>query len=469
MSIKSVKSKAFICQSAGDLGAEMKFFVGALLLFCLPSQSFGVNLEDFVVDIIEVHYATNYPTVCIISVEKNESRESKDVKNILTQKISGSLNISLRVESFDDLRAVKTRPRFCVVLIIESLKLFEKIFVKITAKAFNYQGYYAIILLNGEIDDANEIFRLLWTKRISNVVILYLDMSAVKVTTFFPFNSKSCSDTTPVDVSHFVVAHLFADRTKDLKNCPIRVAAPEIPPFVMTNDKNEVVGRDIDLIKALSEALNFKLDLSYLNYSLAYGFLFDNGTGTGAFKDLLESRADIIISDYFLQVGRLTWLDSSKAYFNTKIVFVVSPGRKLKSIEKLLQPFSKSFWLLLVAYGVLISSAIFLINLKFKSFARSLFNFGSPYLSLLSLVLAVSLTRQPRKSFARLVWVSFVMFCLVLQSVYQGSLFKFLQTDSKLKEVQTIDEMIERDFKFYTIGSTQEFFVDHPRIFSRLL
>lgn len=148
---------------------------------------------------------------------------------------------------------------------------------------------------------------------------------------------------------------------------------------------------------------------------------------------------------------------------------MVPPGRDLAPIEKLLQPFSKKFWILLVSFVAVTFGALVLIDFKFKSFNKSIFGSGSPFFSLISVTLAVSITSLPQKSPGRIIFMSLVIFALVLQAVYQGALFKFLQADTKIKEAQTIDEMIEMDFKFYSIGSTDDLFEGNKRIMQRFI
>lgn len=46
-----------------------------------------------------------------------------------------------------------------------------------------------------------------------------------------------------------------------------------------------------------------------------------------------------------------------------------------------------------------------------------------------------------------------IIFFLVMRSAYQGSLYRFLQTDKVNPAVKSLDEMIEKDFKFYIESS----------------
>ena len=65
---------------------------------------------------------------------------------------------------------------------------------------------------------------------------------------------------------------------------------PKSAPFVDTNHRNELVGRDVEIIRGLSKALNLKLATTYFNNSMGYGILYDNGTATGVLDGLLQEK-----------------------------------------------------------------------------------------------------------------------------------------------------------------------------------
>lgn len=220
-------------------------------------------------------------------------------------------------------------------------------------------------------------------------------------------------------------------------------------------------------MKVLSEVLNFKLNFTILTELAAWGMVFDNGTSTGAIKNLLDFKADIIIGDYYLRSARIKYMDASASYFTADIVFIIPPGRTLVSIEKLLQPFSRTVWILLSAS--LLFALLMTFGLSHKSWRK--LNNGNKmfdlYFKMLSVLLGVSLPRLPRKLANRLLLISFTISCISLQAIYQGLLFKFLQTESKLREVQSIDEMVDNDFDVYSYDSMLEVIQSESRITER--
>jgi hypothetical protein len=57
--------------------------------------------------------------------------------------------------------------------------------------------------------------------------------------------------------------------------------------------------------------------------------------------------------------------------------------------------------------------------------------------------------------------MTFLMFSLVIRSLYQGSLYQFLQLSNTQPEVESIEEMAERDYTFYMIASYDDMTKDN--------
>lgn len=75
--------------------------------------------------------------------------------------------------------------------------------------------------------------------------------------------------------------------------------------------------------------------------------------------------------------------------------------------------------------------------------------------------------KLPIEQFPRLLLAMFLIFFLVMRSAYQGLLFKFLQTDSRNKAVESIDDMIEQEFDIFMYLSQLNLFENQPN-FSKL-
>lgn len=74
---------------------------------------------------------------------------------------------------------------------------------------------------------------------------------------------------------------------------------------------------------------------------------------------------------------------------------------------------------------------------------------------------------EPRENFSRFLLMMFIIFCLVIRTLYTGSLYRFLQSDIHHSEVESIDEMIEKDFKFYVSTSSLDLYEGDPKFDGR--
>lgn len=429
------------------------------------------SLAACVNEIIAEAFTIDVDTVTFILPESKYFFEVDDFKDELFKKISAKPNVAIHQELVSKLIDSPSRlQRRYIILLINSFKDFLKAFKVLSPELFRFNGYCIIALVNGEISEIEQMFSLLWNNQIYNVIVLFRnDDNAVLIKTFMPFNSEKCNDTTPVVINVFKdgkfvngIKLLFPKKMKNLHNCPVRVSISNTtePPVItdkFTNGSYHLKGRDINLIKTLSRTLNFKIDYSYIGIE---GFIYENGTSEGPLKSLLIGESDLSISDWILKKNRLKFFDFTTSYIFLQVILVVPPGRDYTTFEKLIFPFSITLWisiLLCFFVGILVIYVV-----KFRSKATRNFVFGTgvknPYLNIIVGFLGGSQRVLPKQNFARFLLMIFLMYSLVMRTVYQGSYYKILQSSNRKSEIQSIDEMIAQDFRFYIfLGLTDVF------------
>lgn len=191
---------------------------------------------------------------------------------------------------------------------------------------------------------------------------------------------------------------------------------------------------------------------------IRWGALSENGSSSGAMAMVLHKEAEFTLGMYTISYLRSKFMTSSEFYYSVPFILIVPPGTPFSSFEKLFRPFQLAVWILLL---VVFSAAVCVVTVvKFQSspHIRS-FVFGttnSPYLNILNVFLGGSLAPLPKRNFARTLLMIFILFSIVKRTLYQGALFQFLQADDRNKEVQTIDELVERNFKVHMLPSSIE-------------
>lgn len=160
------------------------------------------------------------------------------------------------------------------------------------------------------------------------------------------------------------------------------------------------------------------------------------------------------------------FFDSSVSYFESPFSYVIPQPSKLSSFEKLAQPFKAAVWFALVfcvCAGIVV---IFIISICSKNLKAIVIGTSSPISNLFLVLLGYSQPTLPRTNFARFILMMFIIFSLVMRSIYQGSLYNFLQSDRGEIEVKSFNEMVEKKFKFL-IGKSNMQLIEqtnlHPR------
>jgi Bacterial extracellular solute-binding proteins, family 3 len=289
------------------------------------------------------------------------------------------------------------------------------------------------------------------------------------VQTFMPFNAQNCDDTTPITINKFKdgkftnrIEHFFPKKLKKLHNCPVQVGVTILSePFSIANKlpngSYKFTGQDINLIETLSEKLNFKINYTYLK---DVGFIDQNGTAGGSFKALLDKQVYLLISGWQLRVHRLKFFDASVSYNTEKIIFIVPPGSDLTSFEHLIFPFEFSLWISILSCFLIGLFVIFLMNSRSKVVQNFVFGTGvrNPYLNMFIAFIGGSQNKLPGRNFARFLLMMFLMYSLIIRTIYQASFYQLLKSNKRHREVQSVDEMIEKDFKIYSFSSYLELF-----------
>jgi len=179
--------------------------------------------------------------------------------------------------------------------------------------------------------------------------------------------------------------------------------------------------------------------------------LYDNGTSDGCLGALMTNSADISIGDWWILTNRLKYFGATSGYMDSQFILVTPPGRDLKSLEKLIFPFRMTLWIAITICLLFGYFVIFVIRFQSQIIQNFLFGTGvkNVYLNVLIGLVGGSQTVLPAGHFARYILTMFFIYTLVIRTIYQGAYFNLIKSNRRIEEVQTIDEMITKDFRFY--------------------
>lgn len=441
------------------------------------NQNVKVELVDAINLISEKVLLKKFMTLNMISAFDNQKDNFlQDFKSSLMEKYNGCC--IYRLDNHTVIQRNRRRLRNVNLILLDGLNSFKVLFETITPNKFSFRGFYLFALIKEKFDAYDEIFQWMWTKGIINVNVIFETDGVVEVMTFMPFNDVAeCGEASIAIVDRFVngtfrngVENIFPKKLKNLHKCPINVTTFERCPAVCRGERfQRLPGFDIELIRGNSEALNFTINLNFLNGSAQWGTILSNGTTTGAIAEVMNKRAQIIIGNYNLRSSRVRIMDHSVTYFSNPVIFMVPPGRKLTNFEKLARPFDQTVWILLLTTFAAAFLVIFILNFKIGILKVFLFGTrsGNPMINILIAVFGGSQPKLPQQTLPRFLLMKFLIFCLVFRSAYQGSLFRFLQSEGRKKEVQSIDEMVEKNFDIFMQESHVDLIQNSSRIYDR--
>lgn len=438
--------------------------INLLILLLLESEASDVDVVlQAITGMMETVYSQK--TLYVLYDEATDKTMINDV-------LSKAKDVSVQIASFDGVGKQPVRRRN-VLVFVESYEEVVRVQRIMSDQMFNFDGFYTIVCSTMSARQVDEMFRSFWTKFVYNVNLLSTHAGLVSLQTFIPFDHDKCSDTSSRVINTFRPMTLrwdsnvfFSRKLTNLHGCPIRITTFEFPPAViasrMENGTIKLEGSDVEIINGLADALNFRVDLNFMPNFGDWGVFYDNGSATGAYRLLLANKSDIMIGWVYVSYAKSFHLANTEPYFMIPLGFIIPPGTAFSTLEKLLIPYETAVWITLL---VLLAVAVCVI-LIVKRRAKKLRNFvvgrevASPFTELLVALFGGSSHALPRQQFPRYLLMMFLLFCLVMRTVYQGGLFKFMQSDQKGREVSSIDEMINDGFEIYAYESVRVLWKD---------
>lgn len=455
----------------------MKF----LMVFCViaisriecklsePSKNSSDLIESLhqVISIVSSRFAF----IDIITPSNTKSIHFGHFKNEFLSKNFAAANSSiLLLSQSTKITESHYRQNLINLVIIETIDDFDDIYNKIIRKIKRFSGFFIIVVLGSELREIDGIFQLLWKIRISDVVVISEgENSNVLIKSFFPFAPGKCNDTTPVLISTFKngtfrrePGKLYSDKLKNLHKCHIRIAVssierPEVFVEKLPNGSYHLSGRGIRLAEAFAESLNFVINYTYIGPD---GYLYENGTAGGAMKVVMNDGADLTVSSWWLKENRLKFFDASKSYFSVPLIFVIPPATDFTSFEKLISPFSINVWILIFLVSFIGYFVIFIVQFLSKSIQNFVFGTGvrHPYLNMCNGYIGGSQHVLPQRNFARFLLMNFIIYSMVIRTVYQGLYYEHMQSNRQRRRIETVDEMVRNDFMFPVYKGGEDLF-----------
>lgn len=442
-----------------------------LILILLTASSLDCSivknelLIDAVVKSVEWFREKDFMMLRIIkSIESEFVEVANEIISNLTCNTSSTFTIH-DVKLPTSLRQKETFANIILIDSVESFKTFHK--QQIEEERFRHNGFYLVIVISRKFIDMKQIFKMFWEIYISNVNIIYEDLQArISMFTFLPFDEKHCNNLAPTPINNFDRKSMrwrevvdFPSKLGNLHKCPIRIGAPRAVPELkfhqLENGSMQIQGHAFEFFAELARLINFSMAI---HNETSIGFLFENGTTTGMFKLLRDDELDIIMSLLSLQIIRVKLFSPTIYYYFDKIVLVVPPQAETSPLMKLLHPFTATAWMAILSLIFLSYFLISVVKLSSREALKLIVGSDNrnPYLNVLAIAIGYAQHKLPKMNFPRLLLMTFMIFTLIVRTMYTGKLFYVMKSNIYSKQMTTIDEFYDANFNFFMYRAMAE-------------
>ena len=131
--------------------------------------------------------------------------------------------------------------------------------------------------------------------------------------------------------------------------------------------------------------------------------------------------------------------------------FLIGPGEPYTDVERMFMMFDDELWIAIgvtLIIAVSITLCLNLVSRRVKTFIAGQ-GIHSPTLNLISIFLNGGQVRVPGGSFARFLFILFIMWSLIIRTCHQSMLFELLQADLRKPTVKTLDELFESNLTLF--------------------
>ena len=353
-------------------------------------------------------------------------------------------------------------------------------------------AYFMIIILHDFLNDnemkeealALSIFEHLWIKeRILNVFIvtrhsqfiheMHETKNSTKVWAYNPFELKTHNSRGHIyqfEYGHALFNEDIDNRLRNVHGYPLHVSMftqypTAIPVKSVKNNSTRYEGMDGHMLYATAAYFNFSLRL-YTSYGTnTYGTVLHNGSIIGSLADIVYGRMDISFNSRFIMSYGTEDVAFSIPVTSDKLCIITPKSKQIPKWKNMLVCYRTEVWLsLFLVYFVCAMCFQFLHKYHLQNQSAGCL----PALDMFQVFVLSPVYHSPRILTQRLLFVSCLLFSLVILSTFQGLLVTNITSPSYRTDIHTLDELYESNLQILTESiSTKELLKNTETVISR--
>ncbi|KAG5892822.1 hypothetical protein JTB14_033386 [Gonioctena quinquepunctata] len=249
---------------------------------------------------------------------------------------------------------------------------------------------------------------------------------------------------------------------KQFDGCTLVVGYFGIPPYVMNMKNNSIENRDYVDTKRGIEVNLLNLIAKILRVKILYiksdnmGDVSSTGIATGNLKLLMDSKIDIAIGSYSITKSRSYFFDGSVSYMTDELVWCVPHITvNTNSIVDLHLDFET---LIIVIILLAVLSVLFW---WFSSISRSEKNVktcGKTFVCVLAVATAVAINHKTKTTPVRLIFITTVILCFYIDSIFQTYLTSVLSNRSYKEKYGSVQDINNHNLTKYSVPNLKSYF-----------
>lgn len=306
-----------------------------------------------------------------------------------------------------------------------------------------------IILVDSD-EDVNEpwleqAFQTFWEYHLLKVLIVF-GRSELNIFTYTPFGNEFLLKL-PSNASTY--DELFWDKTHDLNNRPFRISLFPEKTRAIFNPNGKLSGTDGYLTDVMIDQLNAKLVLLPPNDGNDIGEFLKNGSSTGSLNQIITRTVDVSFNTRFLRLAQFQGIVQI-TFTNGRddVCILVAKAGFASNFNNIFRAFSSTVWLFTLISLLSASIGFFAINrigTTHPKIENIFFNFYSWHLD-------QPILKVPERWSLKILIAFWIIYCLLINSSYEGNLTSNLVLRPTLPEINTIRQLEQSSYEILTFG-----------------